>query len=443
MHLFCLNMGDLLIPLWRGDPKMCVAPDNVASWDWACLKGENWEEFGQRVAESTKYFPSSFHQPPRNPVEKISSGYKATEFYLLLFGLGPAFLRPILPEKYWKNFCKLVRGVRTVMQRRITLAQVKDARVFLSQFVEEFENLYYQRRMDRLQFTRPVLHSTLHVAPEISRVGNGSNISQYTMERMIGNLGQGIRQPSNPFANLCHLALRKSQLNALKVIYPELDHHSQDSLPRYSVNVGGGYIFLRPRDRRARGWDLNDPQLLAIQNSDFCNSARYQRWGRLRLPNFQVARSLFSESQRPSKRQQNARVTRNLIIDGTVEYGEIQFYFLDDGRPSSTSGSSSSGQSVKSKDPNEDSTPLALVLLYKRPDAEILRESLETLWACKRGSNEDYCIVSITSIISVVSIQPLPSAEERESREMWFVVEKSGLEDLECLSGQSIDDIFE
>ena len=40
---------------------------------------------------------------------------------------------------------KLVRGVRILVQRRITGSQLQEAHLQLVQFVEEFENLYYQR----------------------------------------------------------------------------------------------------------------------------------------------------------------------------------------------------------------------------------------------------------------------------------------------------------
>jgi hypothetical protein len=154
MHLFGLNIGDLLISVWRGTFK-CESTDDKVTWDWATLVGDNWKSHGKLVAAATKFFPSFFHRPPRNPAEKISSGYKATEFYLYIFGLGPGFFRAALPKKYWKNFCKLVRGVHIIMQRRITGKQVQEAHSYLVQFVEEYEHLYYQRRMDRLHFARP------------------------------------------------------------------------------------------------------------------------------------------------------------------------------------------------------------------------------------------------------------------------------------------------
>ncbi|KIK07039.1 hypothetical protein K443DRAFT_87838, partial [Laccaria amethystina LaAM-08-1] len=152
------------------------------------------------------YFPSFFHRPPQNPVEKISSGYKATEYYLYIFGLGPGFFRPILPKKYWKNFCKLVRGAQILMQRSITGKQVREAHAFLIRFVEEYKNLCYQRRPERLHFCLPLLHTFLHAAPEIMCVGPGTYSSQFTMKHTIGDFGRDIQQPSNPFSNLCQIA---------------------------------------------------------------------------------------------------------------------------------------------------------------------------------------------------------------------------------------------
>lgn len=78
MHLLSLNLGELLIPLWRDDFK-CEYPDNKATWDWVVLTGKAWLNHGKGIAAATKYFPSSFHQPPRNLAEKISSGFKSTE----------------------------------------------------------------------------------------------------------------------------------------------------------------------------------------------------------------------------------------------------------------------------------------------------------------------------------------------------------------------------
>jgi hypothetical protein len=170
-------------------------------------------------------------------------------YYLYLFGLGPAFLRTVLPKKYWKNFCKLVHGVRIVIQRSIAGQQIREAHSYLIQFVEEFEHLYYQRRVERLHFCRPSLPTLLHTAAERSRTGPGAYVSQFRMGRAIGDFGRDTRQPSNVFGNLCQIVLRRAQLNALKTLRPDLDPDSRLTLPKDSYNCGSNFALLRPQDR--------------------------------------------------------------------------------------------------------------------------------------------------------------------------------------------------
>lgn len=86
--------------MWHGTFR-CDPTDDKASWDWATLVSNTWIEHGKLVTAATQYFPLSFHHPPWNPAEKISSGFKATEYYLYLFGLGPRFFCAVLPKKYW------------------------------------------------------------------------------------------------------------------------------------------------------------------------------------------------------------------------------------------------------------------------------------------------------------------------------------------------------
>ena len=120
MHLIT-NLSTLLIGLWHAGSSVCVsASDDIASWDWAALHSEQaWKAHGKAVEDAGPFLPGSFDCKPCNIAEKINSGYKTREFQLYMFGLGPALLYGILPERYWVNYCKLVRGIQILSQHCI------------------------------------------------------------------------------------------------------------------------------------------------------------------------------------------------------------------------------------------------------------------------------------------------------------------------------------
>ena len=326
MHLVSLNLPDLLLSLWRGTLD-CDKTDDRETWDWAVLKGDTWKTHRKAIAAATPYLPGSFDRPPRNPAEKINSGYKAWEFLMYLFGLGPGMFYNILPEKYWKNYCKLVFGIRIVHQHEIETYGLRSAHHALIRFVQEFEEIYYQRRTDRLHFIRPAIHGVLHLAPEVPRVGPGLCASQWTMERTIGNLTEEIRQPSNPYANLSQRGLRRCQVNALQAIYPELEL-IKDSLPRGAKDIGNGYILLRAREKHAHSVRICEAEalrgFLQLKGQSipdhWCPSIH--RWARLRLPNGQVARSAWKENGKPMEK---VRMARNVKVRSFIFIIYVQF----------------------------------------------------------------------------------------------------------------------
>jgi hypothetical protein len=316
MHLLSLNIPDLLINLWRGTFD-CDKADNRATWDWAALNGPVWVKHGQEVVSATPYLPGSFDRPPRNPAEKISSGYKAWEFLLYLFGLGPGLFYNVLPEKYWRNFCKLVYGVRIVNQHKIKATDLQKAHIALLEFASGFEELYYQRRTEHLHFIRQSIHGVAHLTSEVMRLGPATCSSQWTMERTIGNLGQEIRQPSNPFKNLSQRALQRCQINALKAMIPDLETSPPD-VPRGAKELGDGYVLLRARDRTSRAISDCERQALVTYLNDNHSvtvgddwSPLIVRWARLRLPNGQVARSAWKEKLKPLEK---VRMARNIKV---------------------------------------------------------------------------------------------------------------------------------
>ncbi|KAG1853989.1 hypothetical protein F4604DRAFT_1591365 [Suillus subluteus] len=391
------NLSDLNISLWRGTMD-CGPLDDVESWEWAVLKNRDaWDAHGESVEAAGPYLPGSFDRKLRNIAEKLNTNYKTWEFQLYTFGLGPALLYGVLPQPYWLNYCKLVRGFQLLCQHRITTEYLRHAHVLLCNWEKEFESLYYRRNEDRLQFIRPCVHQVNHLAPETLRKGPPICYAQWTMERTIGNLGQEIRQPSNPYANLSREGLRRCQVNTLLSVLPELNEPPK-GLPTGSVDLGDGYALLRKRDRYFQGRVLH----------------RIKKWARLLLPNGQIARSAWQETIKPLEK---IRISRNVKIDldGQVRFGEILYFtWLS---VEADPGDKEDWQFVN----------VALIQLYSTPDESLLKLSSQTVPSCTRV--DEFCVLDVKKILSVVAmVLHTPTLPSGATEPRFFMMERPGFD---------------
>ncbi|KAG1797247.1 hypothetical protein EV424DRAFT_1592168, partial [Suillus variegatus] len=413
MHLAQL-LSDLLLSLWRGTIDH-TAPDHPSTWPWAVFQDMNtWQAHGAAVAAAAQYLPGSFDRKPRNPAEKINTGYKTWEFQMYIFGLGPALLFNILPRPYWLNYCRLVRGFRLISQHSISTADLRAAHTCFVEWELDFELLYYQRRAERLHFVCPCVHSVSHLASETLQKGPPICYSQWTMERTIGNLGQEIRQPSNPYANLSREGVRRCQVNALKAMIPELDEPKRN-LPQTAVDLGDGYALLRKRDL----YDVRPEGRAAQAIREYLGvDVKIRRWARVHLPNGQTARTVWRETQKPAEQ---VRVSRNIkfLLDGEIHLAEVLYFTR-----------------LAVEDINDDNEEdrtfhwqtVALVTMYSHPDRELLELSHHTVSSC-RLLVEDVRIIDVKSITDVVGMVPhRPTLPSGTTEDRYFLVEKPGLD---------------
>ena len=193
MHLTVLNDPDLFIKLFTG--KLDVyPPDNRDDWEWAVFYRRSlvWNKHGETVPRAVPYIPSSFSRAPWDPSKKLNSGFKAWEFQIYFYGLCPSLLRHFLPQKYWRNFCKLVAGVRILQHPRISKEELILGHNLLLAFAHEFEDLYYQHKASHIHFIQQSIHLLTHIASETVQVGPLACYAQWTLETAIGNLGREI-----------------------------------------------------------------------------------------------------------------------------------------------------------------------------------------------------------------------------------------------------------
>jgi hypothetical protein len=320
MHLVT-NMSDLLISLWCGSIS-CASSDNIATWTWAVLHtDEVWEAHGQAIEDVGQYIPGLFDVKSRNLADKSNSDYKTWEFQVYTFGLGPTLLYGILPEHYWTNYCKLVRGFRIMCQHNITDEEVQQAHILLCSWELEFEEIYCQHCEDRLHFVRPCVHQIVHLPPETIQKGPPICYAQWTMERTIGNLKHEMRQPSNYLQNLAMEGVRRSRINALLAAIPELNDTTRSGPLKTAIDIGGGFFLLQKHDQspisppEANGSAEAIRIFLGPVHGD--RPIKIKRSARLQLPNGQIARSAWREQLR---KEENNRCACMIKVNSFLSF---------------------------------------------------------------------------------------------------------------------------
>ena len=322
MHLCCINYCSLMVEIWRGVIK--GGKTDPKSYRFAVLADDEvWNEHGQDVERMRSYLPGFFDRAPRNIAAKWNSGYKSVEQQTYLYNYAPFMMRRLLPAEHWSHLCKSVRAVRNLWQYEIPQATLVESRELLNSATEDFEKHYYERDPDRLHYVRPVIHGLWHLPDQI--VVHGSLIvrTQHAMERIIGQFGGEIKQPSNPYANLSQRAARRVMVNTVQGMMPSLDRAEQRALhiPRGAELIGDDYIFLRALERsrsalrpvEARAFydyfARTDPALIDGQ-SRLTYGFSLRRWARMRLPNGTVARSAWKEHSKPLCRLRMGRCVK-------------------------------------------------------------------------------------------------------------------------------------
>jgi len=262
-----------------------------------------WKAHGEAVAKTLHFLPSSFDRPPRNIAEKLTSGYKAWEFLLYLYGLGPGLLYNVLSDPYYSNYCKLVFGMCLMNQHSISLDNVREANLTLTSFTQEFEVIYCQRLSTRIHFVRLCVHSMVHLPHEVIRLSPPVCSSQWTLEQTIGNLGEEIKQPSNLFANLSQHGIRCAWVNTLKALIPNLtlDRKDTNGLPHGTRDLRDGFILMC-------AWEevpgpLRDCEANTLRDflpgSQLEDKIYVQHWAKLQIPTSQNCYSAWKETQKP------------------------------------------------------------------------------------------------------------------------------------------------
>jgi hypothetical protein len=305
MHIPALNSPDLLLPLFRGSFSRDSKDTNIWAWAESLSNKENWEAHGALIGSLQRWIPAWYGRSPRNPAKKVNTDFKAWEFMVYLYGLGPMVFREHLPLEYWKHYCKLVRIVEIANQTEITAEELVELNGYATTWQLEYEELYIERKSERLHFVRPWIHLLLHLANEIFLKGPPAYYAQWTMERVIGYLKDGLRLHSNPYANLAWVATRLCQVNAMKAMVPDLVTKKR-SVYDTGRDIGDGFALLHPREDARRSLPpAHKEKLVSFMDEyglegdqEWQRNHCVRKFARVAVPNGSVIRSAWKENLR-------------------------------------------------------------------------------------------------------------------------------------------------
>ncbi|KAI6114440.1 hypothetical protein F5141DRAFT_1213629 [Pisolithus sp. B1] len=242
------------------------------------------------------------------------------------------------------------------------------------------------------------------------------------MERTIGNLGQEICQPLDPFSNLAQQGIWCCQVNALKAMLPHLDPPKNTNL-HASANLGKGYILLVKCDWYLTTVQGEEARVIAEYLS-LLHAPKIHCWACLCLPNGQIAQYQFQELQ---KAPEDICMARNVKVslNGGDWIMEVQYF---------------ARLVVTAVDnlpvPDEDLdtpdcccfTDVALVTLYSQPDTDLLEKSYGVLPSCTKLGEASLQVIKISDIWSVVAMILHRPIIHGVAKERYFLVEKTGME---------------
>ncbi|KAJ3566895.1 hypothetical protein NP233_g6715 [Leucocoprinus birnbaumii] len=393
MHVVALNIPALFLGLFKADMAHDSALDDKSTWDWAVFSdAETWKAHGQKVTDLLRFLPSYYDRPPRNPAEKLTSGYKAAEFLVYFYGLLPALLINLLPQHYLFNFYKLVALLRIISKRSITREELEFVKKIVVVFLDEFETLYIQRREYRMHFARRCLHTLWHLASETARLGPAGIYAQWVLERTIGILKGETRLHSNIYSNLMERGVARGATNSLIFTYPNLfsptAHH-----PQGTIHLGDGYLLLkRPTAKVAEPITPVEQEAYAHyarhRSLEVPHAAQIMRRGRLLLPNGHFVRTAWKEDDRPNGRTSRMIKIKSGTLGPSSSFGEVLYFFR------------------LSDIGNQATTVCAMVSLCDPVEHDILTASYGVLSVCNFTRYKDVRVVEAHHIESVIGLLP-------------------------------------
>jgi len=242
MHLIFENVIQTLHKIWSSKFFSDDSGENEI-----VISEAVWKRLGGDMDSSRKLIPASYGRAPRS-IHKYSGSWKAEEWCSFLLYYSPVLLLNALPMDLYKHYMKLVLAIEIAIHYEISHRDIEKVKRLLSQFVTDYERLYYRYERKRLCLCLPTTHLLLHLGESLEHCGPAWVYWQYYCERVCGMLKPKCKNRSSANRNVTIRILQEEQLNHLRFASNFTESPRRTLIPEHSDTIGGQeYGFLVPR----------------------------------------------------------------------------------------------------------------------------------------------------------------------------------------------------
>ncbi|KAK4704979.1 hypothetical protein P7C70_g1238, partial [Phenoliferia sp. Uapishka_3] len=213
MHLFWANITLLFLKLILGKTK------GFENAEWVIPQAGR-DQISAELESLGVDLPSLWGNRPRG-LNKFTS-LKCKELSNITFLYSLDLIRPHVSAEIFAMWTTFVELATISVQPSITRDQVEELRIKCRSFVIAWDTIFYgnQDRW-RVQLVRMCVHYCIHLAEMTLQWGPMIGYSQYTAERMIGQLKGCIRSQSRYLENLAEQILARMNDNIYAFKYPK------------------------------------------------------------------------------------------------------------------------------------------------------------------------------------------------------------------------------
>ncbi|EUC62864.1 transposase family Tnp2 protein [Rhizoctonia solani AG-3 Rhs1AP] len=209
MHMIWQNLIPQLLDLWTGNF------NNLDSGLEDYMIGSTvLDAINSALKSSRKTMPTQYGCAVPELSKRSEFIAETWDVFTTLY--APSVLRRSFKnQRYYVHFVRLVKLLRTLISYDLPHNELPALRQGIAEWIQEYEQIYYQFDEERLQTCPVNLHYLLHVVDSIEFLGPIWCYWTYPMERFCSYIGSSVKSRRYPYANIDQRVLNRARLQII------------------------------------------------------------------------------------------------------------------------------------------------------------------------------------------------------------------------------------